>query len=79
MRNFFSVLLFSMQDQPASVGGSAVLPSPVGSAVGSSLYNDSSPGASLPTDIDGLGGSRKVSSFNRIVEKLAPSYPQCSK
>ncbi len=67
-----------MQAQPASVGGPAGLPLSVGPAVGSGLFNDLSPGASLPTEIDGLG-SRKVSSFNRIVEKLVPSYPQCSK
>ncbi len=63
------------QTQPPSM---SMPPVPPSTGVGG-LYNDPSPGASLPTEIEGLGSSRKMSSFDRIVEKLAPSYPQCSK
>lgn len=68
-----------MHTQPAAVGVSGRLP-PGGQQ--QNLFNDPSPGASLPSDLD-LGGavvgSKKLSSFDRIVEKLSPAYPQYTK
>ena len=69
-----------MQTQPAAVGVSGRLP-PAGGPQ-QNLFNDPSPGASLPNDLDlggTVGGSKKLSSFDRIVEKLSAAYPQYTK
>ena len=55
------------------MGASGVLPS---GGQQPNLFNDPSPGLA---ELEVVVGSKKMSSFDRIVEKLAPDYPQCSK
>ncbi len=68
-------LYYFSQTQPVGVGNGVIQSA---GAQGSSSLIDHSPIASLQ-DLDGLVGGRKMSSFDRIVEKLAPNYPQFHK